>query len=97
MRRRYHFATSIGSVSCRLPDGRSVTLPIVPGILKHPTSEALKSLLVEAGVARKYTVEALQHASWPVLRLFPREWLRTCLPDARLQPRRKKALVCLLD
>lgn len=97
MRRRYQFATSLGFVSCKLPEGGSVTLPIVPGILKHPTPELLASMLVEPRVARKYTVEALQHASWPVLRLFPREWLKNCLPEAHLQARRKKALLFLLD
>jgi len=96
MKRTYRFAGGTGSVTCRLPDGTSVTLPVVPGILKHPTPESLAPLLVQPDVARKYTQEALRHASWPVLELFPKEWLRDCLPDARLQPGRRKALLFLL-
>jgi len=97
MRRRYRFAASMGSVTCTLPDGGSVTLPIVPGILKHPTPESLASILVDPNVARKYTMEALRHASWPVLSLFPRQWLKDCLRDARVPARRHEALLFLLD
>jgi hypothetical protein len=97
MRRTYRFAVSAGWVTCDLPDGRRVTLPVVPGILKHPMPEQLPSLLVEPNTARKYTVEALKHASWPVLRLFPKDWLRDRLPDARLPDRRREALLFLLE
>lgn len=96
MKRTFSFATSMGSVSTRLPDGRTVTLPVVHGIMKHPTPTALPTLLVNPDAARKYTVEALRHAAWPVLRLFPPEWLRECLDDARLQGPRRKAVLFLL-
>jgi len=96
VKRTYSFAVSTGSVSTCLPDGRTVTLPVVPGILKHPTPEALPALLVDPAAARKYTREALRHAAWPVLRLFPAEWLRECLDDARLTPGRRQALLFLL-
>lgn len=96
MKRTYRFAMSTGSVSTRLPDGRILTLPVVPGILKHPTPGALSTLLVNSDAARKYTLAALRHAAWPVLRLFPVEWLRECLDQAQLTAGRRQALMFLL-
>jgi len=96
MKQNYDYVRSIGTITCRMPSGLDVTLPIVPGILKHPTPEMLQSLLVKPEVARKYTKEALRKASWPVLRLFPKAWLLHCLPEARLSPGRAAALNFLL-
>jgi hypothetical protein len=96
MKRTVVFAKSAGCVTCATSSGL-VTLPIVPGILKHPTPEALPRLLVNPDVARKYTLEALRKASWPILRLFPRAWLRQCLPEAHLHPRRAAAIEFLLS
>ncbi len=82
---------------CVLPDGQTVRIPVYPGILKHLMPAELRRLLKDADVARKYTVEALRIAPWPVLREFPGDWLRLCLPDARLSPRRAHALAFLLS
>jgi len=92
----YSYVRSIGTITCKMPSGLDVTLPIVPGILKHPTPEMLPSLLVKPEVAWKYTTEALRKASWPVLRLFPKAWLLHCLPEARLSEGRTAALNFLL-
>ena len=83
-------------MSTRLPDGRTLTLPVIPGILKHPAPGALSALLVNPDAARKYTLVALRHAAWPVLRLFPVEWLRECLDHAQLTAGRRQALLFLL-
>jgi hypothetical protein len=96
VKRTYRFAVSTGSVSTRLPDGRTLTLPVVPGILKHPKPEALSALLMNSDAARKYTVAALRHAAWPVLCLFPVAWLRECLADAQVTEGRRQALLFLL-
>ena len=96
MKRTYRFAQSIGSATSNLPDGTVLTVPVVPGILKHPTPDALPSILAHPDAVRKYTIEALRHASWPVLRLFPRDWLKECLDAAGLKPRRHQALLFLL-
>jgi len=97
MRRTYAYVQSMGSITCRMPSGLDVTLPIVPGILKHPTPEMLPRLLVKPEVACKYTMEALRKASWPVLRLFPKARLRQCMPEARLSQGRAAALNFLLS
>ena len=91
------FARSIGIVTCKMPSGEEIKLPVVPGILKHPSPEMLPFLLGKPDVAFKYTIEALQKASWPVLRLFPKDWLRQCLPDAHLRHGRADALAFLLS
>jgi hypothetical protein len=97
MKKTYRYARSEGKVTCALPSGVSVALPVVPGLLKHPGTELLRALLQEPAVARKYTVEALRRAPWPVLRQFPPDWLRECLDDADLNPRRRAALLFLLS
>jgi len=96
MKQTYTYVRSMGSITCRMPSGLDVTLPIVPGILKHPTPEMLPHLLVEPEVAYKYTLEALRKASWPVLRLFPKAWLHHCMAEAGLSHGRAAALDFLL-
>ena len=91
------FVGSMGTITCCMPSGVNVTLPVVPGILKHPSTEMLPLLLARPEVACKYTCEALRRASWPVLRLFPKAWLRQCMPDARLPHGRRAALDFLLS
>jgi len=81
---------------CRLPSGRQVLLPVIPGILKHSTPEGLPALLRDPDVAHKYTLEALRMAAWPILRQFPRDWLRECLGAACLKHSREAALTFLL-
>lgn len=68
MKRTFHYVESVGNVRCELADGSAVTLPVVPGILKHPTVEELWELLKKEPVARKYTVLALRKAPWQVVR-----------------------------
>jgi hypothetical protein len=69
---------------------------VIPGILKHPQPEQLPGILIRPGVVEKYTAEALRKASWPILRQFPRAWLRECLQRASLDPARREALMFLL-
>jgi hypothetical protein len=97
MKRSYRFVESAGTVQCALDDGREITLPVFPGILKHPTVDELRRLLLKPAVARKYTNLALCKAPWQVLREFPRDWLETCLAEANLQPGRTRALRFLLS
>lgn len=97
MRRTCTFARSEGIARCRLPTGETVVLPVVPGILKHPDTDRLRELLARPEIARRYTREALRVAAWPILRMFPADWLRACLPDARLRPGRAAALAYLLS
>lgn len=96
MKMAYTFAASLGSVECCMPGGELLTLPVVAGILKHPSADMLPVLLSNPDAVFKYSVTALQKASWPVLRLFPREWLLQCIPKANLRPSREKALRFLL-
>jgi len=96
MRRAYQFAKPDGTVTCVLATGRSVTVPVFPGLLKHLTTEALREMLAKPPVVRKYTVEALRHAAWPLLREFPADWLKECLDAADLRPSRRKAVLFLL-
>ena len=96
MKRTYRFVESVGTVQCALDPGREVTLPVFPGILKHPTVDELRELLTKPAVARKYTIQALRKAPWQVLREFPRDWLEDCLADANLRAGRAKALRFLL-
>jgi len=97
MKRTFRFARSIGTVRCEFASGQKVDMPVIPGILKHPTPDMLPSLLRDPEVARKYTIEALRFAAWPILAQFPREWLRECLDRAGLRPSREKALAFLLS
>lgn len=96
MKRTYQFVKAIGIARCALPSGETITIPVVPGILKHPSAESLHRLLTNANVARKYTCQALIRAPWSVLRQFPREWLELCMSEAPLSPSRRKALEFLL-
>lgn len=96
MKRTYQFVEAIGIARCVLPSGQTITIPVVPGILKHPSVESLRRLLVNANAARKYTCQALIRAPWSVLRQFPREWLESCMREAPLSPNRRKALEFLL-
>lgn len=96
MKRTCRFARSRGNVSCTFPSGRRVTLPVIPGILKHPLPEMLPDLLQRPNVAWKYTLEAIRRAAWPVLRQFPRDVLRSCIEAAAVRPGRRAALLFLL-
>lgn len=96
MKMSYKYASSLGSVECCMPDGEKVTLPVVAGILKHPSADMLPMLLSKPEAAYKYSFVALQKAAWPVLRLFPRKWLLHCISKAKLRPSREKALLFLL-
>ena len=70
MKRTFKFAAKVATVPAVL-DGETIELPVFPGILKHPRIEELPGLLREPATARKYTVEALRVASWPLLEQFP--------------------------
>ena len=96
MKCTYDYVEHSEAVTCELSPGRSVSIPIIAGILKHPHPDQLRSLLVVPDVVEKYTMEALRKASWPILRQFPREWLRECLDRAHLKPSRREALTFLL-
>ena len=97
MKCTYRFVQSAATVTCALPSGRRITVPVIPGILKHPAPERLPTLLRNPNVVRKYTVAALRKAAWPILTQFPRGWLRECLEEARLKPSRHRALAFLLS
>lgn len=97
MKRSYRFVESVGTVEVALGTGRKVTLPVFPGILKHPTVDELRELLTRPSVARKYTILALRKAPWQVLREFPRDLLETCLAEAKLRSGRADALRFLLS
>lgn len=96
MRRTTRFVQSQGTVTCNLEGGGEVQLPVVPGLLKHPTVDQLRALLVRPKVAEKYTVAALRRAPWLVLRQFPRPWLLQCIPRAGLAQARLRAIEFLL-
>jgi len=96
MKRTHNFAKPIGMAECELRDGNTFRIPIVPGILKHPTVLELESLLSRPAVARKYTIEALRFAPWQVLKHFPPRWLMECIAQAGLRPSREKAILFLL-
>ena len=97
MKRTYHFVVSTETITCVLPSGQEVTLPVIPGLLKHPAPGRLAGMLRNPAVARKYTITALRKASWPILRQFPRQWLKDRLEEAHLKPSRHRALVFLLS
>jgi hypothetical protein len=96
MKRTHRFVKSVGTVDCVLEPGRQITLPVFPGIFKHPTVDELRELLAKPEAARKYTILALRKAPWPVLREFPHSWLEECLENAELRDGRAQALRFLL-
>ena len=96
MKRTYQFVQQRGTVICQMPGAREVEMPVVQGIFKHATPEMLFELLKDPQVALKITLEALRIASWPVLRLFPRDYLKACLPAAELREGRLRALEFML-
>lgn len=53
MKRTYDFARPIGTVKCALPSGQKLTIPVFPGLLKHPAAEDLPRLLKKPAVVRK--------------------------------------------
>lgn len=93
----YPLVKPAGYVSCRLPDGTSADIPVVAGLLKHLTVGQLSELLPDIDVLRKYTVEALKHAPWKIVREFPRSWLICCLAQAELPADRRAALEFMLS
>ena len=97
MKRTFRYVQPSGTVVCRMPDVGDLNLPVVQGIFKHLAPDALSELLKDPQIARKYTLEALRVAPWPVLGLFPREWLKTCLRDADLPEGRTRALEFMLS
>ena len=97
MKRTYRFVKPIRTVECRLPSGQTITVPVVPGILKHPRPDELAEILTRPDAVRKYTIEALRKAAWPILEQFPRSWLIECLDRAPMKEPRRKALVFLLS
>jgi hypothetical protein len=97
MKCSYIFAEHTDETTCELAPGKSVTVPIIPGILKHPRPDQLPALLTNPGIVKKYTMAALRKASWPILRQFPHFWLRECLDQAGVEPARRDALAFLLS
>lgn len=97
MKRTYRFVESVGTVQYAMGPDRKVTLPVFPGILKHPSVDELRELLARPAVARKYTILALRKAPWQVLREFPRALLEACLAEANLPAGRADALRFLLS
>jgi hypothetical protein len=95
VKRTFAFAAPVGTVSASLA-GALVEIPVFPGILKHPRPEDLPRLLERPAVLRKYTLEALRVAAWPLLKQFPPRWLLHYLPDATVRPQRRRALLHLL-
>lgn len=96
MKHTHHFARSVATITARSPSGQTVQLPVIPGILKHPSIEQLPALLENPRVVRTYTTLALQKASWQVLKQFPKDWLTEGIPEAQLPDARKRALLFLL-
>jgi hypothetical protein len=84
-------------VACEVAPGKLIKVPVLPGILKHPRPDQLSALLAVPSIAERYTMEALRKASWPILRQFPKAWLRECLERAAVKPSRRRALTFLLS
>jgi hypothetical protein len=97
MRLDFQWVQPRGTTILRKPDGSTVELPVVPGILKHLDEVELARLLANPDVALKYTLEALRIAPWQVLRHFPRGWLLECLPKANLPEGRARAVEFMLS
>jgi hypothetical protein len=96
VKRTYRFVEPSGSIACAI-DAEAFEIPVFAGILKHPTIEQLRVLLVDPVVVRKYTCEALRKAPWAALRRFPPSLLRRWLDDADMRRERRAALAFLLD
>lgn len=96
MKRPVHFARPEGYVPCPAGEGRKIRLPLFTGLLKHPAPGQLRRLLRQQDVAAKYTRVALREAPWPVLKEFPRSWLRHHLPATDMSPSRRRAIEWLL-
>ena len=97
MKRSLRYVEHASTVDVMLHDGTRLQIPLIIGILKHPTQDRLPTLLQRPEVLRKYTCEALRIAAWPVLRLFPRDWLLDNLPNAQVRPGREAAIRFLLS
>lgn len=97
LKRSLRFVQRAPTVDVKLADGTLLGIPVVTGILKHPAQDRLPTLLRKPEVLRKYTCEALRVAAWPVLRLFPRDWLLDNLPHASVRPGRAEAIRFLLS
>jgi hypothetical protein len=97
MIRTYQFVRPLGSTECVLANGQRISLPVIPGILKHPHPSELFALLRDEDVARKYTRLALQKAAWQVLKEFPRTWLVEILKEVTIPDGRRRALRFLLQ
>jgi hypothetical protein len=96
VRTGHRFVEPHDTVVCRAEDGTTLAIPVVLGILKHPSAEQLSELLTDVVVVRKYTHEALRRAPWSALRRFPRDWLVSCIEGARLPDGRRRALEFML-
>ncbi|QTA84771.1 hypothetical protein [Desulfonema magnum] len=97
MRKSYRFPEVTEFAECELSDGDKIRVPVVTGIFKHATADMLRELLKKPAVAKKYTVESLRVAPWPVMRKFPRSWLMRHLEEADLRPTRKAAILFMLN
>ncbi len=97
MKKSYHFVKVTEFAECRLSSDNIIRLPVVPGIFKHATAEMLHELLQKPAVAKKYTIESLRIAPWPVLREFPYSWLKLHIEEAGLRPMRKKAILFMIS
>jgi hypothetical protein len=95
MKRTYRFVEPSGVVACRIGEA-PFDLPLFAGVLKHPTVEQLRGLLVDPVVASKYTREALRKLPWSALRRFPEGALIACLPQAELSEARRRAIEFML-
>jgi hypothetical protein len=95
VKRTFAFAAPMGTVTASLA-GALVEIPVFPGILKHPRPEDLSRLLERPAALRKYTLEAIRVAAWPLLKQFPTRWLLRYLPEASVGPQRRRALLHLL-
>lgn len=95
--RKPNFVKITGFAECELPSGNKARLPVAPGIFKHATVEMLEELLQKPAVAKKYTMEALRVAPWPIMREFPHSWLRQHLDEADIRPSRKAAILFMLS
>jgi hypothetical protein len=96
MKRTMTFARSLGTIRFEAAPGQVFEIPLFPGIFKHAAPGELAELLSDAATVRKYTREALRTAAWPILKEFPRDWLRTCLQHVDMRPGRRRALEFLL-
>ena len=81
------------TVERRLPSGRTVTVPVVPGMLKHPLLDQLREILTGPAAMEKCTTEALRKAH-PKASLGRGE-LALTVKNLRRQPERR--LECPVD